>query len=113
VPEDTKPRTPITVIRFTRRMALQCAGPGPGIPDWVICEAVARGTRRARPGRPGREGRLFRFEARFATGGPGVAVLVLGRVLGRECVALELLAPRPPAEKNWGRSGFLNRSVPK
>jgi hypothetical protein len=103
------------VIRFTRRIARQCSPGGSGIPDWVVCDAIANGSRR-RTGRRGtRGGTVIRFERTFP-GGPesaGITVRVLGELTREGCFALQLLFPAGTRRKIWDDSGFFNRSASK
>jgi hypothetical protein len=113
-------RTAISVIRFTRRIALQCHPHGPCFPDWVVCDTIANGSRQTL-GRTGkRGGKVVRFEKTFAPaalGGtadqPGVTVRVLGEMTPDGCFALQVLAPGKTRRKMSDRPGFFNRSSSK
>ena len=99
-----------TVVRFTRRIARQCASPVRGAPDWAVCDAVANGTQRRLPG-PGLHVVFERLHP--GKGGPSVRLRILGRIRGSECLALRLLPPGGAPEKIWDTLGFLNRAGSK
>jgi hypothetical protein len=104
----------VGVIRFTRRIARQCSHAGRGIPDWVVCDAIANGARR-RIGRRGtRGGTLIRFERTYPGGraASGATVAVLGELTRDGCHALQLLSPKRARRKFWDNSGLLNRAYP-
>lgn len=96
----TKPkRAAISVIRFSRRIAGQCSANGSALPDWVVCDTIANGTRFPLGRRGPCGGMLVRFERTYAPGsanGPRRAaaptVRVLCEVAGASCVALQLLS---------------------
>ena len=105
----------IGVIRFTRRIASQCSRPGSRIPDWIVCDTIANGSRR-RIGRRGtRGGTLIRFERTHQGGraATGTTVVVLGELTRDGCHALRLLSPKHSRPKIWDNSGLLNRAYPK
>ncbi|HEY4988531.1 MAG TPA: hypothetical protein VII09_01935, partial [Opitutaceae bacterium] len=114
IPSHFEP-TDVGVIRFTRRIARQCARGQPPIPDWVVCDAIANGRRR-RAGRQGtRGGVIFLFTKAYPDGcgsrkSSGATVRVLGEVMGKACFALQLLSPPADPGKIWDNSGFLNRA---
>lgn len=114
----TKPlfdKAKVGVIRFTRRIARQSSRAGLSVPDWVVCDTVANGTR-LRVGRRGtRGGTIIRFERTYPGGraGPGTAVVVLGELTRDGCHALQLLSPKRARRKIWDNSGLLNRAYPK
>jgi hypothetical protein len=103
----TKPkRAAISVIRFSRRIAGQCSAKGSPLPDWVVCDTIANGTRFLLGRRGPCGGALVRFERTFAPGradGPrpasGPTVQVLCEVAGASCVALQLLSDVRPGKK--------------
>jgi hypothetical protein len=104
----------IGVIRFTRRIARQCSRAGSRVPDWVVCDTIANGSR-LRVGRRGtRGGTVIRFERTYRGGrvGVGTAVVVLGELTRDGCHALQLLSPRRTRRKIWDSSGLLNRAYP-
>jgi hypothetical protein len=105
----------VGVIRFTRRIARQCSKRGSRIPDWVVCDAIANGSRR-RTGRRGvHGGTIVRFERTFP-GDPNVGeanVQVLGELTRDGCFALQLLFRARVRKKIWDNSGLLNRSGSK
>jgi hypothetical protein len=99
----------IRTIRFTRRLAAQCRSRTVGLPEWVVCDTIANGTREA-VGRRGAEGGwLFRFEKTY----PAARVRVLGEMTPQGCFAVALLSPAKGRGKNWEDSRFLNRTGPK
>ena len=99
----------VLVIRFTRRIARECGPQGSRLPDWVVCDTIANGTREA-VGRRGAEGGwLFRFEKTY----PAARVRVLGEMTPQGCFAVALLSLAKGRGKNWEDSRFLNRAVPK
>jgi hypothetical protein len=108
----------VCVIRFTRRIARQCARSRPAVPDWVVCDTIANGRRR-RSGRRGTRGGAIVLFARAYPGGRGTkmgsaaTVRVLGEVTEKACFALQLLSPPADAGKIWDNSGFLNRTGSK
>jgi hypothetical protein len=105
----------VRVIRFTERIAGQCArGGGPG-PDRVVCDAIANGTRlpTGRRGRLG--GAIVLFEKAFpgnGNGASGTRVAVLCEVTRRGHFALGL-KPGVRPERIWAELGFLNRAHSK
>lgn len=103
------------VIRFTRRIARQCSPGGSRIPDWVVCDTIANGSRHRAGRRGARGGTIIRFERAFPGGPRGAAttVQVLGELTRDGCVALQLLFPGRIRRKIWDESGFLNRSGSK
>jgi hypothetical protein len=116
----TRAASPIQVIRFSRRIALQCSSGDSRLADWVVCDTIVNGSRRL-AGRRGRNGgEIVRFERTFspaARGGtlPGAAdatVAVLGELARDGCIALRVLAPAGGA-KIWDEVGFLNRAGSK
>jgi hypothetical protein len=85
------------------------------VPDWVVCDTIANGSRHPVRPRGARGGRVTWFEKSFP-GGPdeaAVTVRVLGEVTRNACFAVRLIAPLPPREKNWDNSRFLNRAASK
>jgi hypothetical protein len=108
-------RTEVGVIRFTRRIASQCPRDGQWIPDWVICDTIANGSRRRVARRGTRGGTVVRFERTFAgAAGEGeITVRVLGELTRKGCFALQLLLPARIPKKIWKDSGFLNRAGSK
>jgi hypothetical protein len=91
-------RTDITVIRFSRHLARQCAAVGSRLPDRIVCDTIANGSRFATGRRGPGAGAVFRFERTFGPGltgvgrpGAGPTVRVLAEVAGGGCVALRLL----------------------
>jgi hypothetical protein len=94
-PPGIKKTRPLT-LRFSRRIALQCAGAHSRAWELRVCDAVANGT--ARPtGRRGRSGGpLVRFERTYARsprgGGRRATLAVLAELLPRGCLALRILA---------------------
>jgi hypothetical protein len=112
VSKTQSPQPAIRVIRFSRRLARQCGLPGVSLPDWVVCDTIANGSRSpyGRPGPGG--GPLVRFEKTFrlrGAGRPSPTVRVLGELTRGGCVALRLASPVIAAGKIWAKSGFLNR----
>jgi hypothetical protein len=95
--------SPIRDVRFTERIARQCARRGRRLFDKVVCDAIANGSRRVvEPRGPG-GGPVILFERPLPAGHGGAArgtVRVLGEVTGTGCVALLLLSPLPPAKKS-------------
>lgn len=98
----------IRVIRFTRRIARQCSIGGMRVPDWVVCDAIANGTRRLTRRRGCFGCPVFRFERSYPLelrqkAGPGAfrgTVAVLGEVTRRGCFALRLVAPVKGGKKS-------------
>ena len=105
----------IGAIRFTRRIARQCSRAGSCIPDWVVCDAIANGSRRRLGRRGTRGGTLIRFERTHPGGWSGscATVVVLGELTRDGCHALQLLSPRRARRKIWDNSGLLNRAYSK
>jgi hypothetical protein len=105
----------IRVIRFTERIAGQCAGGGGHGPDRVVCDTIATGSRRP-TGRTGRfGGPKVIFEKAFRRAGQesgGARVAVVGEMTRGCCFALGI-PPRCRPEKIWAELGFLNRSSSK
>jgi hypothetical protein len=105
----------IRVIRFTERIAGQCASGGERGPDRVVCDTIATGSRRP-TGRTGRfGGPLVIFEKAFRRVGQetgGARVAVVGEMTRRCCFALAI-RPGSRPEKIWAELGFLNRSGSK
>jgi hypothetical protein len=105
----------VRVIRFTERIAVQCAIGGGRGPDRVVCDAIANGTRHL-TGRRGRlGGAIVLFEKAFPGTGrdtPGARIAVLCEVTRRCCFALRLKSGGRP-EKIWADLGFLNRAYSK
>jgi hypothetical protein len=103
----THPEPAIRDIRFTRRIARQCSPNGLRVPDWVVCDAIANGSRSPAGLRGARGGKVIRFERTYPAGGPGDAlpgafrgrVEVLCEVTRRCCFALRLLAPAKGGKK--------------
>jgi hypothetical protein len=108
-------RIEISVIHFTKRVARRCSRPGSQVPDWVVCDAVAHGSRTSVGRRGAQGGRLIRFERTFSgtQGGEAFTVRVLGELTEAGCFALKLLLPARIPEKIWDKSGFLNRAGSK
>jgi hypothetical protein len=108
-------RIEIGVIRFTRRIASQCSRDGRRIPDWVVCDTIANGSRRRGARRGTRGGPIVRFERTFAAGAgdAAITVRVLGELTRKGCFALQLLLPARIPKKIWKDSGFLNRAGSK
>jgi hypothetical protein len=108
-------KSDIRVIRFTERIASQCASGGDRGPDRVVCDTIATGSRRP-TGRTGRfGGPIVIFEKAFRRVGQesgGSRIAVVGELTRRCCFALGLQAGTRP-EKIWAELGFLNRSVSK
>jgi hypothetical protein len=105
----------IRVIRFTERIASQCASGGDSGPDRVVCDTIATGSRKP-TGRTGRfGGPIVIFEKAFrrvGQEGGGARVAVVGEVTRRCCFALAI-PPGYRPEKIWAELGFLNRSGSK
>ncbi|MFY9923805.1 MAG: hypothetical protein WCA95_02340 [Opitutaceae bacterium] len=93
------PIAPIAVVLFTRKLALQCSRPSLRLPDRIVCDTIANGSRRivSRCGRRG--GAVILFSHRPAELGGARTVRVLGEVTRQGCFALRLLRPLPSAEK--------------
>jgi hypothetical protein len=108
-------KTNIRVIRFTERIADQCASGGNRGPDRVICDAIATGSRKL-TGRTGRfGGPIVIFEKAFRRVGQetgATRVAVVGELTRRCCFAIGL-RPGARPEKIWAELGFLNRSSSK
>jgi hypothetical protein len=110
----------VLVIRFTRRIARQCAAKGSRLPDWVVCDAIANGSRQPTGRRGDLGGAVFRFEKAFPRqmrpkaprGARLRTVAVLGEVTRDGCLALRLLVPGRQG-KIRNEPGFLNRAGPK
>jgi len=105
----------VSVIRFTERIARQCAGGLGRGPDRVVCDAIANGARlpTGRRGRLG--GAIVLFEKAFPGTGrdaPGARIAVLCEVTRRCCFALGL-KPGVRPKKIWADLGFLNRPYSK
>jgi len=110
----------IRIIRFSRRVAERCRAPGAALPDWVVCDAIANGTREAVGRRGTRGGVLIRFEKTFAPAvaagvlvAPSLRVRVLAEITPRECLALQVLAPAVRRQRISEFRGFLHRPGPK
>jgi hypothetical protein len=85
------------------------------MPDWVVCDTIANGSRRPTECSGIHGGAVVLFEKRFADPRPGArkaTVAVLGEVTPQGCYALRLVRPGRPG-KIWAKSGFLNRAGPK
>ncbi len=96
------PRTPIRVIRYTRRFAGQCSRHGRRLFDLVVCDAIVNGSRRVVEPRGPRGGPVILFEKPLPAApgrGAGARVRVLGELTPGGCVALLLLAPILPGKK--------------
>jgi hypothetical protein len=108
-------KTAIGVIRFTERIARQCATGGGRGPDRVVCDAIVNGARHP-TGRRGRlGGAIVVFEKAFpatVAGAPVARIAVLCEVTRRCCFALGL-KPGVRPEKIWSDLGFLIRACPK
>jgi hypothetical protein len=110
----------IRVIRFTRRIALQCAAGDARLLDRVVCDAIANGSRKPTGRRGKGGGAIVRFERSFPAAalrerspGDGRArVAVLGELTRAGCVALRLIVPADGARIR-GELGFLNRAGSK
>lgn len=108
----------VLVIRFTRRIARQCALKGSRLPDWVVCDTIANGSRQPAGGRGIRGGAVVRFEKAYPRdlrrkaphGDRRRTVAVLGELTRNGCFALQLLLPRGGREIIWNDLGFLNRA---
>jgi hypothetical protein len=104
-------RTVIRVIRFTRRIARQCHPNRPGFLDWMVCDAIANGSRQA-TGRPGAHGGLvMRFEKAFPfPGGAAVTLRVLGELTPGGCLALHVLDAARTHKKMSNTQEYFNRT---
>jgi hypothetical protein len=98
VPRRTRHEPAIRDIRFSRRIARQCSRGGARVPEWVVCDAIANGSR-TDTGRTGAlGGPVIRFERSYPLGMRGTGpfrgrVVVLGELVRRACHALRLLSP--------------------
>jgi hypothetical protein len=107
VSRQTHPEPAIRDIRFTRRIARQCSPKGLRVPDWVVCDTIANGSRRAAGRRGARGGQVIRFERTYPAGVPADAlpgafrgtVAVLCELTRGCCFALRLLAPAKGGKK--------------
>ena len=104
-------RTETGVIRFTRRIARQCSPAGSSVPDRIVCDTIANGSRQRVGKRGTRGGALILFERTYPGGPRGAAatVRVLGELTRRGCFALQLLSAARIRKKNWDNSGLLIR----
>jgi hypothetical protein len=92
----------VEVIRFTRRIARQCARAGSRVPDWMVCDTIANGARRALRGLGSRGGTVLLFTRTYRAGtrkGTGSRVSVLGELTPRGCFALQLISPAKGGKK--------------
>jgi hypothetical protein len=108
-------RIAIRVIRFTAPFAGQCSAARIHLPDWVVCDTIANGSRRTTGLRGIHGGPILRFEKRFPGNRQGSGkstVALLGEVTRMGCYTLRLLRPARPG-KIWSETGFLNRAEPK
>jgi hypothetical protein len=110
----------IRVIRFTRRIALQCMAGDSRLLEWAVCDTIANGSRRSMGRRGAGGGAIVRFERTFTLAANGeihpgarkAKVAVVGELARDGCVALRLLVPAGGA-KIWNELGFLNRAGSK
>jgi hypothetical protein len=101
-------------IRFTRRIARQCARGDPVVPDWAVCDAIANGTMQPTGWRGSRGGAIVRFERTLRLPGPGgpapgprpTTVAVAAELVPSGCIALHLLAPLGVRGKISDQSDF-------
>jgi hypothetical protein len=108
-------KTETGVIRFTRRIARQSSAAGASVPDRIVCDTIANGSRRRVGRRGSRGGTLILFERTYPArpGSAAATVRVLGELTGSGCFALQLVSPRRSRKKNWDNSGLLIRPGPK
>ena len=106
------PEPAIRDIRFTPRITRQCAAHGGRLPEWVVCDTIANGTRAIVEPIGIRGGKIVLFKRKYPADMPGNAlpngfrgeVAVLGEVTWQCCFALLLLKPlkRPKkTRENW------------
>jgi hypothetical protein len=102
------PEPAIRDIRFTRRIARQCSRWGVRVPEWVVCDTIANGSRKRMRRRGAFGGPVFRFERSYPLEIHGKAspgsfkgkVSVLGELTRRGCFALRILSPAKGGEKS-------------
>lgn len=78
------------------------------MPDWVVCDTIANGSRTVALQRGSMGGKIVRFERSYSAGGPfgpragsfRGTVAVLGELTRRGCFALCLLTPSKGGEKS-------------
>jgi len=101
MPRPSHPRPVIRVIRFTTRLARECARGDARLAERAVCDAIANGSRRPTGRRGPGGGRIIRFEKTFGRAPDGgeaprpATVAVLGELVRGGCVALRLLTPAP------------------
>ncbi|HEY5079478.1 MAG TPA: hypothetical protein VII43_06505 [Opitutaceae bacterium] len=94
-------------IRFTRRIARQCSRWSVKVPEWVVCDTIANGSRTNTCKRGALGGSVVRFERTYPLEMRGLAspgpfrgrVVVLGELVRRVCFALRLLSPTKGGKK--------------
>jgi hypothetical protein len=108
-------RTETGVIRFTRRIARQCSPAGSSVPERIVCDTIANGSRQRVGKRGTRGGALILFERTYPGGPDGTpsTVRVLGELTRSGCFALQLLSAARIRKKNWDNSGLLIRPCTK
>jgi hypothetical protein len=99
VPRPPTPLDPIRVVRFTDRVARQCAGIRGTGADRRVCDAIANGSRLPTGLRGSQGGPLVLFEA-APRGGRGPGVRVLGELTRGGCLALLLVRRARRGEKS-------------
>ena len=94
-------------IRFSRRIAGQCSRWGVRVPEWVVCDTIANGSRTGTDRKGSLGGQVIRFERSYPLEMRGMArqgtfrgrVVVLGELVRRACFALRLLSPAKGGKK--------------
>jgi hypothetical protein len=102
-------------IRFTARIASQCAHGQPGLPDRIVCDTIANGSRNPTGRRGIHGGPIVLFKKAFPGDPPrarNVSVSVLGEITPQGCYAIGMPAGSRP-RKIWENLGFFNRAVSK
>jgi hypothetical protein len=95
------PEPAIRDIRFTTRIARQCAGRRGCVPERVVCDTIANGTRTIVEPVGARGGKIVLFKRNYSADMPGNAspngfrgeVVVLGELTWQCCFALLLVKP--------------------
>jgi hypothetical protein len=107
-----QPEPAIRDIRFTPRITSQCAAYGGRVPEWVVCDTIANGTREIIEPIGALGGKIVLFRRNYTEDMPVSAspngfrgeVAVLGELTWQCCFALLLLKPlKSPKKtrKNW------------
>jgi hypothetical protein len=107
VPSRPRHEPAIRDIRFTRRIARQSSRWGVKVPEWVVCDTIANGSRKNTRQKGALGGSVIRFERSYPLELQGMAspgpfrgrVVVLGELIRQVCFALRLLSPTKGGKK--------------